>query len=131
MLINLLEQVLPIINNVIDPMTGVFQFRTLVGQEINEIGIPVPTYGPWYTCHGTVQPVNRSRYEALGLDWSKNYINAWGSVMMHTVGEHEQPDQILWRDRLWLVTAVTEWKPHNGWVNVTAVEDKRSEGDEA
>lgn len=128
MLINLLEEVLPIINNVIDSTTGTFQFRSMLEETVNEIGIPVPTYSEWVTCQGTVQPVNRNRYDALGLDWSKSYINAWGSVRMNTVDDMKQPDQILWRGMLWNVTSVDEWHPHNGWVKVTAVQDKRYTG---
>ena len=122
---NLLEEVLPIINNVIEPTTGTFQFRSMTGETINEIGTPIPSWSEWTTCQGTVQPVNRSRYEALGLDWSKKYVNAWGSCHMTTVDDARQPDQILWRGMLWNVTAVDQWDPHNGWVHVTACQDKR------
>lgn len=129
MLVNLLEHALPIINNVIDQTSGTFQFRSQESEEVNEIGNPVASYGPWIPCQGAVQPVQRSRYEALGLDWSKKYINCWGSVLMNTIDKDTQPDQILWRGRLWNVTAVNDWNYHNGWVNVTACEDKRYEGD--
>lgn len=125
---NLLEQVLPIIYNVVEPQTGIFKFRAMVGEEINEIGVSVPTYGAWGVCMGTVQPVNRNRYDALGLDWSKTYVNAWGSVKVNTIEDGQQPDQIFWMGKLFNVTAVDEWHPHNGWVKVTACQDKRYGG---
>lgn len=126
---NLLNLALPIINNIIDATTGIFQVRSCDGETINDIGVPVPSYGEWLGCNGTVQPVKRDRYEALGLDWSKNYINIWGSVIMHTIGDKKQPDQVKWRDRIWNVITINEWNPHNGWVNATAVEDTRERED--
>lgn len=128
-MINLLELALPIIHTVTEAAAGVFSFRSLIGEKKNAIGVKVPTYGGWTAVSGEVQPVQRSRYEALGLDWSKNYINAWGSVIMKSVTEMKQPDQILWNGMLWLVTSVNEWNPQNGWVNVTAVQDKRYTGE--
>lgn len=125
---NLLNLALPLINTVVDASSGEFRFRSMQGEEVNEIGVPVPSYGEWNLCRGSVQPVPRSRYEALGLDWSKNYINAWGSVVMATVTETNQPDQILWRGKLWNVTTITEWNPQDGWMNVTAVEERRYSG---
>lgn len=126
---NLLELVLPMISNIIDPSMSVFKFRSLVGETINDIGVKVPTYDyEWSnapSCQGSVQPVQRSRYEALGLDWSKNYIQVWGSVVLKDLGVARQPSQIFWQGRTWNVTALTEWNPHNGWMNCTAAEDKR------
>lgn len=127
-MINLLNLALPIIHTVTEKVTGIFKFRSLFEETVNRIGVKVPTYGGWSTCQGEVQPVERSRYEALGLDWSKNYINAWGSVVVSSVTEVKQPDQILWGGKLWNVTSVNEWNPQNGWVNVTAVQDKRYTG---
>lgn len=128
-MINLLELAMPIIHTVTEAMGGVFSFRSLTGEEKTRIGTKIPKYGKWNPVQGEVQPVQRSRYSDLGLDFSKNYINAWGSVVMNTVTEMKQPDQILWRGMLWTVTAVNEWNPQNGWVNVTAVQDKRYMGD--
>ena len=128
-MINLLNLALPIIHTVTDVMSGVFSFRSLIGEEKTRIGTKIPKYGNWNPVQGEVQPVQRSRYSDLGLDFSKNYINAWGSVVMNTVTEMKQPDQILWRGMLWTVTSVNEWNPQNGWVNVTAVQDKRYTGD--
>lgn len=122
---NLLNLALPLINTVIDASSGNFKVRSMSTETVNDIGVPVPTYGGWSSCQGAVQPIARSRYEALGLDFSKNYINAWGSIVMSTVTETSQPDQILWRGKLWNITTITEWNPQDGWMNVTAVEDQR------
>lgn len=125
MYVNLLEQVLPIIYNIVEPATGIFKFRSMSGEAINEIGIPVPSFSEWGECMGTVQPVNRSRYDALGLDWSKKYVNAWGSITLNTIDKDSQPDQILWQGYLWNVSSVDQWDPHNGWCHVMACQDKR------
>ena len=116
---NLLEQalsVLPAVN---------YYYRHYEGETRNELGVKIPSYGPWQVCRGMVQPVQRSKYEDLGLDFAKNYINVWGTLNLKTVGLQNQPDQILWNGCLWNITAVNEWAQYNSWVNVTAVQDKR------
>lgn len=116
---NLLElalTVLPAVN---------FYYRHYEGETRNELGVKIPSYGQWQVCRGMVQPVQRSKYEDLGLDFAKNYINVWGTLNLKTVGLQNQPDQILWNGCLWNITAVNEWFQYNSWVNVTAVQDKR------
>ena len=102
-----------------------FQHRYFIGEARNEIGVEIHSYSEWKTCVGMVQPVQRSRYQDLGLDFAKNYINVWGSIELHTIGLQDQPDQILWGGHLWNITAVNDWPYYNGWVNVTAAQDKR------
>jgi len=128
-MINIVDLALPIIHTVTEAMAGIFSFQSLIGEEKTKIGTKIPKYGKWTPVQGEVQPVQRSRYSDLGLDWTKNYINAWGSVVMKGLTEVKQPDRILWNGMLWVVTAVNEWNPQNGWVNVTAVQDKRYEGE--
>ena len=128
-MVNLLELVLPVVGNVVDSEQSEFDYRCLEGEEINELGVKVATYGPWAHCKGSVQPVQRSRYEALGLDWAKNYISIWGSIVLTDLSTAKQPSQILWQGSLWNVTALTEWNPHNGWMNCTAVWDRRWTGE--
>ena len=119
---NLLEQALRILPAVM------FEHRYFLGELKNEIGIKVPTYSGWTQCRGMVQPVQRSKYEALGLDFAKDYINVWGSIPLHSVGLQNQPDQLRWNGFLFTITAVNEWNQYNGWVNVTAAQDKRESG---
>ena len=119
---NLLElalTVLPAVN---------FEHRYFLGETVNEIGVKVPSYSEWTACRGMVQPVQRSRYEELGLDFAKDYINVWGSIPLHSVGLQNQPDQLRWNGFLFTITAVNEWNQYNGWVNVTAAQDKRYTG---
>lgn len=118
---NLLElalSVLPAVN---------FYYRHYAGEQRNELGVKIPTYGEWLACRGMVQPVQRSKYEDLGLDFAKNYVNVWGTLNLKTVGLQNQPDQILWNGCIWTITAVNEWAQYNNWVNVTAVQDKRED----
>ena len=118
---NLLELAL----SVLPPVN--FFYRVYQGERLNDIGVKIPTYGPWLECRGMVQPVNRAKYEDLGLDFAKNYINVWGSLNLKTVGLQNQPDQILWNSCIWTITAVNEWYQYNSWVNVTAAQDKRAD----
>lgn len=125
-MININELALPVINTVVNGDSGVFAFRYFLGQEDkNGLGIMVPTYGPWYGIRGNVQYVPRKMYQDLGLEFTKVYINAWASVEINDNAMKDQPDQLFWRGYLWNVTSNSEWNLANGWVNVTAVKDKR------
>ena len=101
-----------------------FKIRMFNGSGVDEFGQSVAEYGEWIDCVGMVQPVQRSSYEENGLDFAKNYINAWVSKKLFSVGLQKTPDQILWNGCLWNVTSVNEWNQYNGWVSVTAVQDK-------
>ena len=125
-MININELALPVINTVVNGDSGVFAFRYFLSQEDkNGLAIMVPTYGPWYGIRGNVQYVHRKMYQDLGLDFTKVYINAWASVEINDNAMKSQPDQLFWRGFLWNVTSNSEWNWQNGWVNVTAVKDKR------
>ena len=124
-MININELALPVINTVVNGDSGVFAFRYFLKQDINELGNAVPTYGPWYGIRGNVQYVPRKMYSDLGLDFTKVYINAWASVEINDNAMKNQPDQLFWRGFLWNVQSNSEWNWQNGWVNVTAVKDKR------
>ena len=129
-MLNINELALPVINTVVNENSGYFAFRYFQSQDTaNELGIMVPTYGPWYGIKGNVQYVPRKMYEELGLEFTKVYINAWASVEIYDNAMQNQPDQLFWRGFLWNVTSNSEWNLANGWVNVTAVKDKRYTGE--
>lgn len=119
---NILEAALSLVPAV------VFRYRSFKSDAVDEYGQKRATYSAWVSCRGMVAPVQRSAYEDMGLDFTKNYINAWGSIPLYTVSDHNQPDQILWNGRLWNITAVNEWNQYNGWANVTAVQDRLWDG---
>ncbi len=108
-----------------------FKHRYYTGETRNAIGVLVPSYSDWVVCRGMVQPVARSRYADLGLDFAKNYVNIWGSINLRTVALQEQPDQIHYNGKIWTITTVTEWNPYNWWGNFTAVHDKRLDAEAA
>ena len=124
-MININELALPVLHTVVNSDSGVFAFRYFQGQTIDEYGVAVPTYGPWYGVQGNVQYVQRKMYADLGLDFTKVYINAWASIELNDNAMQKQPDQLFWKGYLWNVQSNSEWNWQDGWVNVTAVKDKR------
>ena len=119
-MMNIKELALPAINTVVNGDSGIFAFRYFLGQDI-----AVPSYSNWYGIKGNVQYVPRKMYQDLGLEFTKVYINAWASVEISDNAMKSQPDQLFWRGYLWNVTSNSEWNWQDGWVNVTAVKDKR------
>ena len=116
---NLLEMALGVLPTV------TFKYRHFNGSFVNEMRVKTADYTEWENCVGMVQPVQQSAYKDLGLDTSKRYVNAWGSIPLKTLTNQEQPDQILYDGMIYNIISVNEWNQYNGWANVTAVEDKR------
>lgn len=102
-----------------------FKYRSFRRSEVDEFGQSVQAFNEWKLCRGMVQPVNRSLYEDMGLDFTKTYISVWGSIPLDASSEKQDgSDQLLWNGHLWNITAVNEWNQYNGWANVTAVEER-------
>lgn len=119
-LFNVLQSALTLL----PPVT--FQYRKFTGEFTkNELGVLVPKYTEWMTCRGMAQPVQSSKYQSMGLDFSKKYYSFWGSVVLHGMDVQEAPDQLRIGNRTFTVETDNDWVNYNGWHGVTAYEDKR------
>lgn len=103
-----------------------FQIKKFVSQIPNERGILVPVYAAPVSVSGIVEAVKNTAYLALGLEFGKNYIRAWGEVSMSGIDTQEVADRIIYNGRTYTVISATDWVLFNGWTSVVAVEDKRA-----
>ena len=105
-----------------------FKYRTFLSSEVNELGVAVSKYSEWKTCRGMVQPVEESKYAAMGLTFGKRYITVWGSVVFNTLSVQENCDQVLYDGCVFNCERVTGWRNYNGWNTTVCCEDKRERG---
>lgn len=89
---------------------------------LNPAGQYVPAFDPPRTITGgSVQPVQEDRYERLGLDHAKQYVQWWAPAHLYGVERNGAPDEFEWGGNRYQVTRVTDWHAQDGWVVVTAV----------
>ena len=93
---------------------------------VSSIGIKKDEYETPITLYGSVQAIEQTMYDKLGLDWSKKYIHIYASAnIRNTDNEQISPDKIVWDNKEYLVTKCTNWYKQDGWVNIIAVEQEQ------
>lgn len=85
------------------------------GQQASSYAAPVPITG------GSIQPVPSSRYEQLGLDRAKRYVQWWAPTSIFGVARLRAPDRFEWNGADYEVTQEDDWHVQDGWVRVVAV----------
>lgn len=114
---NLLAQAL----GVIQPVPFVLVKDT--GRTLNSVGIWVTEYDTDpVEIYGSIQAVQRSLYNQLGLDMQKNYITIYASADLMDVSRDRAGDRVHWDGKQWQVLSQMPWKAIDGWVSVLAVD---------
>lgn len=123
---NLLNQALSIIPK------QKFTYCKYKSNTINDIGLKVDVYETGIEYEGSVQAVDSKMYQALGLDFSKKYIQIFSSLNILNVNQQqESPDKIIWNEKEYLVVNCSDWYKQDGWTNILAVENTEEEEDNA
>lgn len=105
---------------------SVFQVKKFSSKTVNERGIVVPVYADPVSVSGIVEAVKNTAYQALGLEFGKNYIMAWAEYSMAGIDTQEVADRIIYNGKTYTVINTTDWLLYNGWTSVIAVEDKHA-----
>lgn len=88
----------------------------------NAAGQQVASYAPPVTITGgSIQPVPAARYEQLGLDRKKRYVQWWAPTSIFGVARLRAPDRFTWNGAGYEVTQEDDWHVQDGWVRVVAV----------
>lgn len=104
------------------------RFKTVT---VNDTGIKQNEYYDGIEYRGSVQAVNSTMYQELGLDFSKKYIQIFSSVNIQNVNNNqESPDKVLWNNKEYFVVNCSDWYMQDGWTNILAVENNIEEKDE-
>lgn len=93
----------------------------MTGRAENGAGYTVATYAPAVAIQGTVQPVPQTKYQALGLDFNREYVTLYTPAGVVSVGRDESGDRIMYNGATYKCESSTDWSGQAGWVAVVAV----------
>ncbi len=105
-----------------------YQYLKFQGEQINALGISVPSYAEAVTItpqNGIVQSPENSLYQQFGLDLDKNYKIFYGAVSIKGNEDQPQPDQFIYDGKTFETVRNADWFNYDGWCGVLAVELKR------
>ncbi len=91
--------------------------RTLLGN-----GNYSATYAAGQPVQGSVQPVPRTLYAAMGLDFQKNYFNFYVSQNIFDVKRNVSGDQFTYEGKNFQVLSKTSWFGVDGWDQVLCIQ---------
>ena len=100
----------------------VIYVRNTGRSEPNAIGNYVPTYAAPQNIKASVQAVNRSRYEYLGLDFQKNYSLLYTSTNIIDLGRDVSGDLIAYNGRILQCESEADWFAMDGWTAVLCID---------
>lgn len=105
-----------------------YQYLKYQGEQINALGISVPSYAEAVTitpANGMVQSPDNSIYSQLGLSLDKNYKIFYGAVSILGNEAQPQPDRFIYDGKVFETIRNADWFNYDGWCGVLAVELKR------
>lgn len=107
--------------SVITPTAGV-QIKRFQGQQDNDFGKPVNTYGQPEMLYGaSVQPISFRDIQQLGLTTGRQYITVWMQTGAHSAYRGGAADLILWDGAEWEILDPLSWIKQDGWSQPVAV----------
>lgn len=105
-----------------------FTYFKFNSDTVNDIGIKVNVYDNGVEYNGSVQAVDSKMYQALGLDFSKKYIQIFSSLNIQNVNSNQEtPDKVVWNGKEYLVVNCSDWYGQDGWTNILAIEKVEEE----
>lgn len=86
-----------------------------LGRTQNSVGQDISQYSDGVKIVGSFQPVQRSLYEALGLDFQKDYWNFYASANLLDIGRSVSGDQIAFNGQRYQCESDADWYQIDGW----------------
>ena len=99
-----------------------FGWRQFTGRTVNGIGIDIPSYAPSVLLRGSVQPVPRTLFQELGLDWKRKYITIFNFHQVTGVERDSAGDRVDFDGKEFQVLSEDEWTNLDGWSETLCVE---------
>jgi len=119
-MINLLNAALTII----PPVTVLWNRATY--RQLNDLGQWVTHYNGSdiqpIPIQGSFQPLEKAKYEQLGLDLNKHYFVFYSSNDLLAVERDYSGDTLIFQGRKYQMEDTTDWYFYNGWRGVTCVD---------
>lgn len=98
------------------------KYFKFLSRESNDIGLYVSQFAEPRVIIGSLQPVPRNRYEALGLDFNRNYVTLYASKNIFDVDRDIAGDQIEYCGQRFECESCNDWFAIDGWLSVVCVQ---------
>lgn len=98
------------------------KYYAYVGRTVAVNGDYVDTYAPSVCVYGSVQPIKRSLYTQMGLDFQKNYHNIFVPQAITDVRRATASDQFVFNCTTFQVLSNEPWFQMDGWDQTLCVE---------
>ena len=102
--------------------TQTVAYYAAVGRVTNDLGEWVTAYDAPADRVGNLQVIPRNKYELLGLDLQKKYINFYTLGNMQDVGRDTSVDMIEFGGRRYNCISSTPWNDLDGWTHMMCVD---------
>ncbi len=101
-----------------------YQIKKWLGKTTNAAGFEIDEYAEPANRIASVQPVGRSKYEYMGLDFSKLYIKIFDVQLIDVLNRTENADQIIWQGGIYKAMPDMDWSKSGSWNSVLCVRVK-------
>lgn len=92
------------------------------GRTLNAAGVYAGVFLPGVTTSvGSVQAVDRKKYEVLGLDLEKQYVHWFVPAYVFGVERDLSGDQFDYAGEKYQIESTTDWFAQDGWTMALAV----------
>jgi hypothetical protein len=102
--------------------TQTVHYQKWLTRETNGAGYDVSTYATPVGMKGQVQPVSRTVYATLGLQFNKNYVTLYTESTIDDLERDRAGDRFSYGGTLYEVTSDTAWKKPQGYTGVMAIQ---------
>lgn len=93
-----------------------------IGRSLNSVGQDVTAYAAPFNIVGSFQPVPKTLYKILGLDFQKNYVNFFTNTPLVDIHRNVSGDQIVFNNLRYQCESSTPWFNMDKWVAILCVE---------
>ena len=97
-------------------------YLAYTGRSVATNGDLVPAYATAVTVLGSIQPVKRSLYENMGLDFQKGYYNIFVPQAVADIARATAGDHFTYGGRTFQVLSNEPWAQIDGWDQTLCVE---------
>lgn len=101
--------------------TQTIQYERYESRAVNDIGLYTTSYADAVPLRASVQAVPKNDYQALNLDFNKEYVRIFFEELAQDIGRDRSSDRFTYGGRVFQVLSSTNWYSQDGWVECLCV----------
>lgn len=98
------------------------QWRKFAGMTTLTSGVQAPSWDDPVDINGSLQPVDETMLQQLGLDWTKKHCMFYASAEFKEVDRDQTGDRLTYAGRTYQILDKTTWFAQDGWERPLCVE---------